>query len=182
MALRLTPLDARTRDRDALIRFMTEHQWPFHVMEHPSRNQIEENINDGAYDDADHASFWIDDDVLGRVGYARLEDLTDNAPMFDLRLDPRFRGKGLAPQVLAALTREVFARYPSVTRFEGKTREDNMPMRRVFVREGWVKEAHYREAWPVADGSAKASVAYSILRRDWESGTTTPVDWDDMGT
>lgn len=44
---------------------------------------------------------------------------------------------------------------------------------------GWVKEAHYREAWPVRDGGSLDAVAYAILRRDWATGTTTPVRFDD---
>ena len=52
-------------------------------------------------------------------------------------------------------------------------------MRRVFVRAGWVKEAHYREGWPVEGGRPVASVGYGVLRRDWETGQTTPVPWDD---
>jgi RimJ/RimL family protein N-acetyltransferase len=70
---------------------------------------------------------------------------------------------------------------PQATRFEGQTREDNIAMRRTFLRAGFVKEAHYRDGWPVEGGPALASVAYAILRRDWEQGTTTPVDWDDFG-
>ena len=69
---------------------------------------------------------------------------------------------------------------PAVNRFDGQTREDNVAMRRTFVRCGWVKEAHYREGWPVDGGTPLASVAYGILRRDWESGQTTTFDWDDL--
>ena len=53
-------------------------------------------------------------------------------------------------------------------------------MRRTFQSAGFVTEAHYREAWPVDGGAVLGSVAFAILRRDWQSGTTTPVDWDDF--
>ena len=53
-------------------------------------------------------------------------------------------------------------------------------MRKTFMRAGFVKEAHYREAWPVENGPPLASVAYSILRRDWQTGRTTPVEWNDL--
>ncbi|HAN85469.1 MAG TPA: N-acetyltransferase, partial [Micrococcus luteus] len=62
--------------------------------------------------------------------------------------------------------------------FEGQTREDNSPMLRTFQRAGWVKEAHYRRGWPVEGGEPVASVAYAMLRQDWENGTTTPVPWE----
>lgn len=35
-------------------------------------------------------------------------------------------------------------------------------------------------AWPVEDGEPLASIAYGMLRRDWETGTTTPVPWQDL--
>ncbi|MCM4076910.1 hypothetical protein [Paractinoplanes hotanensis] len=42
---------------------------------------------------------------------------------------------------------------------------------------GFVKEAHYREAWPGSDGRLHDTIGYGILRRDWLSGSVTPVDW-----
>jgi len=82
--------------------------------------------------------------------------------------------------VLRALTDHVFEKYPTLRRFEGQTREDNIAMGKVFVRSGWVKEAHYRQAWPIKGAEPKASIAYGVLRCDWETGTITPVDWDDL--
>ncbi len=53
-------------------------------------------------------------------------------------------------------------------------------MRKTFLRCGWLKEAHYREAWPVAGGAPVASIGYSIIRRDWQTGHTTTFVWDDL--
>jgi RimJ/RimL family protein N-acetyltransferase len=86
----------------------------------------------------------------------------------------------LTSDVLRAATDLVFGTMPAVNRFEGQTREDNVPMRRAFVRCGWLKEAHYREGWPVEGGPPVASVVYGILRRDWEAGTVTPLVWEDL--
>lgn len=175
----LTPLDPRGADRAALVELLTTHHFPFHVVPRPRRADVERAIDAGRYDDEDHAALWIQVEGRGTVGVAVLEDLTDDAPLFDLRLGEPFRGQGLAVPVLRALTAHVFGQYPRVHRFEGQTREDNVAMRRTFRRCGFVKEAHYREGWPVDGGPALASVAYAILRRDWTSGTTTPVPWDD---
>ena len=108
-----------------------------------------------------------------------LEDLDDDTPLFDLRLAEDVRGQGLGAPVLRALTRETFRRYPHVQRFEGVTRWDNVAMRRTFRRAGWVKEAHYRSAWPVPGGEPVDTIGYAMLRRDLEQGTTTPVPWDE---
>lgn len=99
--------------------------------------------------------------------------------MIDLRLAEDARGRGIGTAILPVIVAEVFGRFPSVRKLEGQTREDNVAMRRAFRRAGWAKEAHYREGWPVAGGQPLASVAYAILRSDVQSGTTTPVPWDD---
>lgn len=179
MTIRFTPIDPSGDDREALIAFMTGNEFPFHVRSNPTREQVEKTTDNGGYDDDDTKSFWIDHADLGRVGVIMFEDLTDPTPLFDLRLSSEFRGRGLGTAVLRAATNHVF-RTMDVGRFEGQTREDNYAMRAVFLKCGWVKESHYREGWPVDGSTPVASVAYAILRRDWENGTSTPVPWDDF--
>jgi len=72
----------------------------------------------------------------------------------------------------------IFENYPDIRRIEGQTREDNVPMRKVFNRAGYAKEAYYRLASPTEDGGRVASIAYGILREDWQSGNLTPVQWE----
>jgi RimJ/RimL family protein N-acetyltransferase len=179
MEITFTRLDDRGRDRAELVEFLTAHEFPFHATRKLSRDVVEGWIDDGRFDGADHASYWIDADVR-RIGLVILHDLTDNAPLFDLRLATEHRGKAYGAEVLKALTALVFTTMPAVNRFEGQTREDNIAMRKTFVRAGFAKEAHYREGWPVEGGRPLASVGYSILRRDWQTGRTTPVVWNDL--
>jgi hypothetical protein len=68
---------------------------------------------------------------------------------------------------------------PGIRRIEGTTRQDNQAMRRTFRKCGYVKEAHYRQAWPAPDGTIRDAVGYAILRADWQAGSITPPDWDD---
>jgi len=180
MPITLTRLDPTGEDHAALVDFLTRNEFPFHVNHRPSREYVESAIARGAYRDEDNDSFWLEHTVHGRIGFLRLEDLSENSPLFDLRIDAPFRNRGLGAEVLRAVTSHVFTTLPEVHRFEGQTREDNAAMRTIFLRCGWVKEAHYRESWPVDGGPALASVAYAVLRRDWETGRTTPLVWDDF--
>jgi len=173
----LSPVDVRGADRPALIEFLVDGPWPFHVRSHPTREQVSADVDGGRYDD-DAQALWVLADGE-RVGLGVLEDLADDTPMLDLRLAPAARGRGLGLPALRALTDHLFATQPA-RRFEAQTREDNVAMRRVLLRAGFVKEAHYREGWPVEGGPALASVGYAVLRRDWVSGTTTPLVWDDL--
>ncbi len=181
MSISLSPLDVRGRDREALIAFLTRNRFPFHVTPMVSEDVATRRVDSGAYDGEGVATLWIDEDPSGHIGVVILSGLDENVPLFDLRLDATFRGHGRGIPVLMAITDHVFRIYPGVTRFGGRTREDNIAMRQIFVRCGWVKEAHYREAWPVEGGLARAGTEYAILRRDWESGITTPVRFDDLG-
>lgn len=176
-AVRLVRMDPTGGDRDALLGFLTTEEFPFHVRRTITHAQAIAAVDGGAFRDDEHSSWWLEHDALGRIGMVRLEDLEDPVPLFDLRIAGRFRGRGLGVSALRATAAHVFATMPEVTRFEGQTREDNTAMRRVFDRAGWVQEAHYREAWPVEGGAAVGSVGYGMLRRDWETGTTTPVRW-----
>jgi RimJ/RimL family protein N-acetyltransferase len=181
-AVSLHRLAPRGTDREDLLDFLTSHSFPFHVMVRRSREEVAAAIDDGAYENDETQTFWVEHAELGRIGLLRLEDLEDPTPMLDLRLAEEFRGRGLGSEALGAATRHVFEHFTEVTRFEGQTREDNLAMRRTFLRCGWVKEAHYRESWPIEGGAPLASVAYAILRRDWETGTVTPVPWEEPAT
>lgn len=180
MSILFSRLDPAGDAREALVSFMTRNEFPFHGNRHPTRQQVESSISSGAFRDDDNDSFWIDHTGLGRIGFFRLEDLTDNAPLFDLRLETIFRGRGLGLEILRAAADHVFTTMPDVNRFEGQTREDNIAMRKTFLRCGWLKEAHYREGWPVDNGATLASVAYSILRHDWATGQITTFVWEDL--
>lgn len=167
-------------DGPELVDHVSSQDYPFHVWRNPSRADVESRLAEGRYLDKDHATYWVDHSTEGRIGIVILDDLTEDTPMFDLRLTNAARGRGLGREVLEAVTDLVFTTMPEARRFEGQTREDNVAMRRTFLRAGFLKEAHYREGWPVDGGEPLASVAYAILRRDWESGTTTPFVWEDL--
>lgn len=179
-------------DTDALAGFLAGNTFPFHMTARWDEPAARERIADGAYDGEDTRTYWIDAtgesdpteaDAGGgrhRLGIVMLEELGDLNPVFDLRLAESYRGRGLGVPVLRALTAFAFEQFPEIRRFEGQTRDDNIAMRRTFQRCGFVKEAHYREGWPLADGTFRASVAYAILRADAASGTTTPVPWNDL--
>lgn len=175
--MRLEPIDPAGADRRALVAFLTGNAFPFHLNGRPTAEEIERRIDEGAYRNEAQRSFWLVDGEEGRVGFVRLEDLGDPVPLFDLRLGEAYRGRGFGTRALRAVTSHVFGTMPAVNRFEGQTREDNVGMRRVFLRCGWLMEGYYREAWPVEAGAPLASIAYGILRRDWERGETTPIDW-----
>lgn len=176
-ALTLRPVE-RPRDDDAFIEFLSAHEFPFHMQPRPSAEEARKRLTSGIVDGPGAFGCWVlaDGEVVGIV---TLEDLEDDTALIDLRLAEDARGRGIGTAILPVLVAEVFGRFPSVRKLEGQTREDNVAMRRAFRRAGWVKEAHYREGWPVAGGQPLASVAYAILRSDVQSGTTTPVPWDD---
>ena len=170
-------------DVEPLVSFLATNTFPFHRRPRVTDEQAREVVLGRRFWSDDSVGIWVEADGE-RIGVAVVDDLEDvtdgGSPVFDLRFAEARRGRGLGVPVLRALTELVFTRWPDVTRFEGHTREDNLAMRSTFRRAGWVKEGLHRDAWPVAGAPPKSSVAYAMLRRDWQSGTTTPVVWDDL--
>ncbi|WP_025159147.1 GNAT family N-acetyltransferase [Leifsonia aquatica] len=176
MNVSLRPVDTRTQ-RDALIAFLSSNRFPFHGSPAPTAAEAAARVDRGDFGPPDNIALWIDEDDIDRVGVIVFEEIAHGTPLIDLRIAERHRGRGIGVAALRAATTAIFAAHPDLNRIEGNTRSDNTAMRLVFDRAGYVKESHYREAWPVAEGTPMDSIGYAILRRDWESGTTTPVDW-----
>jgi RimJ/RimL family protein N-acetyltransferase len=159
---------------EALAEFLAGERWPFHAAEAVDRAEVLERFAAGYYDE----TYWIETDGE-RAGIVRLFDVEDATPMFDLRISSKHRGKGLGQAAVRWLTDRLFGEFAHVERIEGTTRQDNVAMRRVFRRCGYVKEAHYRRAWPDVSGHRYDSVGYAILRHDWQTGETTLPDFHD---
>jgi len=179
MVIDFRPMAESASEAEAIVQFLTSNSFAFHMTAQHTAESARETVDSGRFWSAESAGWWILADAE-TVGMVVLDDLEDDTPMFDLRLAEDFRGRGLGPQILKALCSLVFETYPEPVRFEGQTREDNIAMRKTFVRSGFLKEAHYRLGWPAADGTRVASVAYAILRQDWENNETTPFEWDDL--
>lgn len=164
-------------DATWLIQFLTKNEWPFHAGEHDDGDSVAERMESG-YFEGPGVETWVIERNKVPVGIVRVFDLEDDTPLFDLRISEELRGHGLGGAALRELVDRVFTEH-RVDRLEGTTRQDNIAMRRALVSAGFVKEAHYRRAWPDRDGQMHDSVGYAILRTDWESGSRTLVDWND---
>ena len=165
-------------DAASVVALLTTHQWPFHGFTHISHEQAQRWLDTGAFVGTNNVAVWIE--ARGdRIGIVRLVDLEADEPTFDLRLAAHARGRGLGTATVRWITRYFFELRPAERRFNTQVRQDNIAMRKALERCGWVKESHWREAWrDHATGTWYDGVAYAILRRDWESGATTPVIWD----
>lgn len=169
-------------ERDVLAEWLSSQRWPFHVNASLTQGKVLQMIDEGYFDGTDHQTFWILDQVEERVGMIRLfdlDDIDDGYPMFDLRILCQHRGKGIGQYAVRWLTQYLFEAWSALDRIVGTTRADNVGMRRVFKKCGYVKEGHYRKDWPSQDGELLDTVRYGILREDWEGNKVTPVDWDD---
>ncbi|WP_345473241.1 GNAT family protein [Glutamicibacter ectropisis] len=174
MTMQFIPMGSS--DIQDVIEFLTANRFPYHVRSEWTEEQAAMTVRNGRFWNDSSQGYWIVDGQK-RLGIVSLED---DVPMFDLRLSEEKRGLGYGVKILEALTDKVFTEMTDVVRFEGQTREDNLPMRRTFVKAGFLKEAHYRMGWPMGDGQFVSSVAYSMIRPDWKSGKTTEFIWDDL--
>lgn len=167
-------------DRQELVDLLSGEEWTFRPQARISAEEALAQLDRGDYAGEGVLTAMIELDGAV-VGFVRAEGLGDERedPQLDFRLRERVRGRGIGLAALRHITAAVFGREPKTLRIEGQTRSDNVAMRKVFVRGGYVQEAVYRQAWPAAEGPRRDGIGYAILRSDWESGTTTPVVWDD---
>jgi RimJ/RimL family protein N-acetyltransferase len=164
---------------DLLAEFLCGQDWPYHAGGTPDAAWVREQAAAGYYENDETRTFWVVSGDGTKAGLIRLLDLADDTPMFDLRIGAAYRGAGLGAAALRWLTGYLFTGFPAIRRIEGSTRQDNHAMRRTFRRCGYVKEAHYRQAWPSPPGRVYDAIGYAILRTDWQAGTITLPDWND---
>jgi RimJ/RimL family protein N-acetyltransferase len=170
MQLRFDPIVAS--DAALLGKFLSASEWPFHVEQSVNENWVRGRIEAGHFFGSDSRSFWIrgDEEEEGEpLGLARVFDLEDLTPLLDLRLVTSARGRGIGTLSLRGLTTWVFSEYPQTDRLGGYTRHDNVAMRRVFEKCGFLLEAQHRRAWRVAGAQPVDAVGYAILREEAEA-------------
>lgn len=167
------------RDTEAIVGLLSGEEWVYRPQRQIPEEAARKELADDRYEGPDVLTLMIELD--GEVaGIARAEGLADERedPQLDFRLREHARGRGIGLAALRHITAELFARHPAKNRIEGQTRRDNVAMRRVFERGGYVQEAVYRRAWPAGEEGPMDGIGYAMLRADWESGTTTPLEWD----
>jgi RimJ/RimL family protein N-acetyltransferase len=168
----------RVTDGPTVLGFLHDETWPFHAGPAVTLADAAEHFDPAAYASDAVESWWLDvgEQVIGLV---RLFDLCDDTAMFDIRISQAHRRTGVGTSTVRWLTEHIFTTR-SCKRIEATTRQDNIAMRRVLLRCGYAKEAHYRAAWPAREGNEiYDAVGYAILDNDWRSGTVTPVVWND---
>ncbi|MEZ5217910.1 MAG: GNAT family protein [Ilumatobacteraceae bacterium] len=84
------------------------------------------------------------------------------------------RGRGFGTAAVTWVVDHLFSSYGNLHRIEATTRDDNLPMQRVFDRCGFRLEGRMREAWSNADGSRADTWIYAILRREWSAMVPDP--------
>jgi RimJ/RimL family protein N-acetyltransferase len=163
-----------TPDRlEDLVEVLTSCSWDYFVNPVHTRESALKMWNDGDLSGPDSAGYFVEIDG-GVAGLIRLHDLEDDTPLFDVRLREDARGHGLGAASVRWVINYFFSEQDR-SRIEAQTRSDNLAMRATLRSCGFVKEGHYR----ASDPAGNDWVAYGLLRTDWESGTTTPVPWDD---
>ncbi|MBB5493629.1 GNAT family N-acetyltransferase [Nocardiopsis metallicus] len=171
----LTALHAEN-DREQLVAFLTGNSFPFHLDSSPTELSVRRRMERGDFSAPDNEGYWV---LEGgeRVGLVVLSDVEDPCALLDLRLRESSRGLGLGLHTLLAIGDRAFSTHSHLRRLEGSTRDDNVAMQRTFLKAGWVKESHYREAGPEIDGVHHDILGYSLTRGDWKTGESHPPNW-----
>lgn len=164
-----------TNEIDDLVSLMTCHTWEYHGNQLVTEEKVRKAFQDGYYKN-DRETFWIMDYGV-KVGILIINDIDDTIPLFDIRLDHRYRGKGYGVKSLTWLQQYLFEVKDKI-RIESYTRADNHAMRKCFTKAGFVKEGYLRRAWENGDGTISDSVVYGAIQSDWKNNKITPIEID----
>ncbi len=166
MQLRFDPF--APADVSLLARFLATSDWPFHHEIKVDENWVRARVETGHFFGGAAKSFWVRDAGDTPIAFGRVFDLGDMTPLVDLRVAEAARGRGVGTLALRGLTAWLFSEHAEAERLGGYTRHDNLAMRRVFEKCGFVQEAHHRRAWRVAGAEPVDCVGYAILRAEAE--------------
>ncbi|MDZ4713720.1 MAG: GNAT family protein [bacterium] len=169
--------------KDKIFNFLRSEPWMFYSTPLLSEEYLNELMQKGYFEGDNTRSFFIEtmnDEIAGMMRLFDLQDIGRGSPMFDIRISSPYRGKGIGSKAMKWITDYVFNTWQIQNRFEGTTRFDNLVMRKLFIKSGFVLEGYYRQAWHGHDGIIHDSLQYSILRSDWISGTPTAINWDEV--
>jgi RimJ/RimL family protein N-acetyltransferase len=148
-------------DLNNINEFVVNNDWHFHNFKITEPKTLEYFLKD--------VKTLIATNETGLLGYVRIEEFIDgDSPLFDIRIKPDERGKGLGEALMKYAETTVFTELPHTVRFEGTTRVDNAPMISLFEKLNWTKESHYRMGWRLGDYEFCDALGYSILREEWE--------------
>jgi len=176
-------IEFKKEEKDFLIDFLTSDIWEYHSDPIIDRSKIEERIEQDYYSSNKSKTFWIINEWNLRIGIVHVFDLVesnpDETPLFDIRIKREFRDRGIGTKAVRWLIAHLFSNYPLLNRIEATTRQDNIAMRKILKKCGFVKEAHYREAWPAKDNIRFDCIGYGILKKDWMDKKKTSVNWND---
>lgn len=139
-----------------------------------------EDLNESMFFNEKTKCFWVINEDRVKVGFLKIYDLQDPTPLFDIRLKTEFRSLGFGEKAVKWIVDYIFTTFTEINRVEAYTREDNLAMRKILNKSGFVKEAHHRKAWNSDTGILFDAVGYGILKEDWESNKLTPVNWKDL--
>ena len=166
-------------ETEKLAEWLSSDKWPTFSGDGVSKKDILRMIaEEEKYFHKDQRNFWVINQDKQEIGLIELYDLSDLSPMFSIRLKTKYRNHGHGKVILEWLCDYFCKEYPDKSRLEAQTREDNKPMQKLFNKCFFVKEAYYRQAWPLKDGTRLASVAYGLLRDDWLNKKRTEINWD----
>src|SRR5882672_7457731 len=123
MELRFDPV--LPSDSALLGHFLAASEWPYHYERTVDANWVRGRLESGHFFGDDAGSFWIRLESEEPIGLARIFDLTDLTPLFDLRIAASARGRGIGTLALGGVATWLFSEHAEVSRLGGYTRHDN---------------------------------------------------------
>jgi RimJ/RimL family protein N-acetyltransferase len=103
----------------------------------------------------------------GFIHFDTFKNSDENAPSFNISVDKGARGKGIGTQLVKEGIKYIFEHHTKIRRIYATTREDNIPMQKVFESLGFRLEATHKKEWKIREtGAFVDELGYALLKED----------------
>ena len=161
-----------SEDLQELHKLIASNRWDFFL--DPIIDERGLGVRDEKYflNETNQTLVYRDDNgiLLGYIHFDNIKNTNNDAPSFTVSVDKGIRGSGVGKELVKQGVKYIFDKYDKIRRIYATTREDNIPMQKIFESLGFRQEARHKKEWEIrATGEYVDTLGYAVLRDEFLS-------------
>lgn len=160
-----------SKDLKELHELLTSNRWEFFLDPIIDERGLKVRNEEYFSSDTNQTLVYRDDrgKLLGYIHFDKIENTNNDSPSFTVCVDTSIRGKGVGQALVKEGVKYIFDKYNKIRRIYATTREDNLPMQKIFELLGFRQEARYKKEWEIREtGEYVDTLGYAILKEEFK--------------
>lgn len=162
-------VEFNTTHIEDLKKFLSSQVWKFYEEENISITSINNKLEKNHFLNTKTKTYlcYENNELLGMIRYFDLEDIDDEIPMFDIKVNEKSRGKGIGTYLLLNSLKIIFEKYSKIQKIEATTREDNIAMQKLFEKCNFKLWGKSSKSWKTLTGDFMQTYHYELLKENF---------------